>query len=322
MATLRDTAAAWLAQGQSAILVEVRAARGSAPREAGTRMLVSAADFAGTVGGGHLEWQAIATARSMLEHAELAPSSQHYPLGPALGQCCGGAVTLGYSRLDASALNAWPDPQPRFELQLYGAGHVGRAIVRALAALHVRVDWIDEREEEFRGDALAPFASSAPLAPRASLASLASLASPASVASLASPASVAPLAGSNAQIRTLCVDAVEAEVRNARPGAFYLVLTHQHALDLRITEAILRRGDFAYLGLIGSKTKRQRFVHRFEQRGIAAESIARMPCPIGVPGITGKEPEVIAAAVVAQLLQVASHAESPQIKESTTPESH
>jgi len=289
VATLRDIAAAWLAQEQSAILVEVRAARGSAPREAGTRMLVSAADFAGTVGGGHLEWQAIATARSMLEHAELAPSSQHYPLGPALGQCCGGAVTLGYSRLDASALNAWPDPQPRFELQLYGAGHVGRAIVRALAALHVRVDWIDEREEEFRGDALAP---------------------------------LAPLAGSNAQIRTLCVDAVEAEVRNARPGGFYLVLTHQHALDLRITEAILRRGDFAYLGLIGSKTKRQRFVHRFEQRGIAAESIARMTCPIGVPGITGKEPEVIAAAVVAQLLQVASRAESPQVKESTAPENH
>ena len=251
MPTLRDTAAAWLAQGQSAILVEVREARGSAPRQAGTRMLVSAADFAGTVGGGHLEWHAIATARSMLEHAELAPSSQHYPLGPALGQCCGGAVTLRYSRLDAGALNAWPEPEPRFELQLYGAGHVGRAIVRALAALHVRIDWIDEREEEFRGDALAP------------------------------------LAGAKALIRTLCVDAVEAEVRNAHPGAFYLVLTHQHDLDLRITEEILRRGDFAYLGLIGSKTKRRRFVHRFEQRGIAAETIARMTCPIGVPGIMG-----------------------------------
>ena len=304
VATLRDTAAAWLAHGQSAILVEVREARGSAPRQAGTRMLVSAADFAGSVGGGHLEWQAIATARSMLDQAELAPSSQHYPLGPALGQCCGGAVTLGFSRLDASALNAWPEPQPRFELQLYGAGHVGRAIVRALAPLHVRVDWIDEREEEFGGDALAPLG---PLA---------------SSASLASPASLAPLAGPNALIRTLCVDTVEAEVRNARPGAFYLVLTHQHDLDLRITEAILRRGDFAYLGLIGSKTKRQRFVHRFEQRGIAAESIARMTCPIGVPGITGKEPEVIAAAVVAQLLQVASRAESPQVKESTAPENH
>jgi xanthine dehydrogenase accessory factor len=80
------------------------------------------------------------------------------------------------------------------------------------------------------------------------------------------------------------------------------VLTHQHDLDLRITESILRRGDFAFLGLIGSKTKRQRFVHRFEQRGVAPEAIARMTCPIGLPGIEGKEPEVIAAGVVAQLL--------------------
>lgn len=286
MPTLRDIAAAWLAQGQAAILVEIGEARGSAPRTAGTRMLVSAADFAGTVGGGHLEWKAIAAARSMLSNAEAGPSSEHYPLGPALGQCCGGAVTLRYSRLDAGALNAWPAPEPWFELQLYGAGHVGRAIVRALAPLHVRVDWIDEREQEFGGDALAP------------------------------------LVDANALIRTLCVDAVQAEVRQARPGAFYLVLTHQHDLDLRITEAILRRGDFTYLGLIGSKTKRRRFEHRFEQIGIAAETIRRITCPIGVPGITGKEPEVIAAAVVAQLLQVASAPDTAQLRESTAPESH
>ena len=86
-------------------------------------------------------------------------------------------------------------------------------------------------------------------------------------------------------------------------GACFLVLTHSHDLDLRITEAILRRGDFAYLGLIGSATKRARFVHRFEERGIATDTLARITCPIGVPGIAGKEPEVIAVAVVAQLLQ-------------------
>ena len=90
---------------------------------------------------------------------------------------------------------------------------------------------------------------------------------------------------------------------DAPPDAFYLVLTHSHDLDLRITEAILRRGDFAYLGLIGSQTKRARFVHRFEERGIAAATLARLTCPIGLPGIVGKEPEVIAVAVVAQLLQ-------------------
>ena len=95
-------------------------------------------------------------------------------------------------------------------------------------------------------------------------------------------------------------------MRLAPPGAFYLVLTHQHELDLRITEAILRRGDFAFLGLIGSKTKRQRFFHRFEALGIPAERIARITCPIGIEGIAGKAPEVIAVSVVAQLLQRAA----------------
>jgi xanthine dehydrogenase accessory factor len=93
-----------------------------------------------------------------------------------------------------------------------------------------------------------------------------------------------------------------AEVAGAPPGAFYLVLTHSHELDLRITEAILRRGDFAWLGLIGSATKRARFMHRFEQRGISPVDLARLTCPIGLPGIIGKEPEVIAVAVVGQLL--------------------
>ena len=270
MPRLRDTAAAWLAAGRAAVLVEVTEARGSAPREAGTRMLVSPLQCAGTIGGGHLELKAIAQARAMLEAGNTSPQSAHYPLGPALGQCCGGAVSLGLSMLDAATVDAWPQNAPHFHLQLYGAGHVGRAIARALAPLHVVVDWIDEREDEF-------------------------------------PRSFTEHGGPwPTHIRKLCVDAVESEVRNAPPGAFYLVLTHQHDLDLRITEAVLHRSDFGYLGLIGSKTKKQRFIHRFAQRGIAPGVIERMTCPIGVPGIAGKEPEVIAAAVVAQLLQVAA----------------
>ena len=109
-------------------------------------------------------------------------------------------------------------------------------------------------------------------------------------------------------IRPVSVDGVEGEVATAPPGAFYLVLTHRHDLDLRIAEAILRRADFGFFGLIGSKTKRRQFIHRFEERGIAASSIARMTCPIGLPGIDGKEPETIAAAVVAQLLMVSAGA--------------
>lgn len=265
MDSLRDSAAAWLAVGTSAMLVEVREALGSAPREAGTRMLVDATRCLGTIGGGHLELKAIERARRMLAAGESQPQSAHYPLGPALGQCCGGAVTLVFAPLDAAAMRAWPVAAPRFRLQLYGAGHVGRAIVRALAPLDVSVDWIDEREEAFPNEAELP-----------------------------------------AHVRRVCVDAIESEVAEAPRGAFFLVLTHRHDLDLRIAEAILRRGDFGFFGLIGSKTKRARFVRRFEQRGIADATIARMSCPIGVPGIAGKEPEVIAAAVVAQLLQASS----------------
>jgi xanthine dehydrogenase accessory factor len=261
-----DTARQWKSEGRNAVVVEVTQALGSAPREAGTRMLVSAHESVGTVGGGHLELKAIAHAREMLRTGELTQHTEHFPLGPSLGQCCGGAVTLAYAALDATALERWPVSPPLFHLQLYGAGHVGRAIATLLATLDASVDWIDEREEEF--------------APTTTLGT--------------------PWPD---RIRRVCVDAVEAEVALAPPGAFYLVLTHRHDLDQRIAEAILRRGDFGFFGLIGSRTKRQRFIHRFEQVDIGADTIARMTCPIGVAGVAGKEPERIALAVVAQLLQ-------------------
>lgn len=258
--TLRAQALAWRAAGRPAVVVSVASSRGSVPREAGTRMLVAADAVLGTIGGGHLELKAIASARRLLA-GEPEPREQHWALGPALGQCCGGALTLQLQPLAEARPEDWALPEPRFHLQLYGAGHVGRAIVRLLDDLPCRVQWIDERESEF------PAAPSAP------------------------------------HIERVCVEPVEAEVAVAPPGAFYLVLTHSHDLDMAITEAILRRGDFGYLGLIGSATKRARFLHRFEARGIAPERLQRLTCPIGVPGIAGKEPEVIAVAVVAQLLQ-------------------
>lgn len=281
-----STARRWLAEGRAAVLVEVLQALGSSPRETGTRMLVATNDTAGTVGGGHLELKAIALARDLLTRcpAEGGTRVEHFALGPALGQCCGGAMTLGFSALSAQQLAAWPQAEPRFHLQLYGAGHVGRAIATLLATLDVTVDWIDEREQEF--PTLTTLGSAWP-----------------------------------AHIRQLCVDSVEREVARAPAGAFYLVLTHDHALDLRITEAVLRRADFGYLGLIGSKTKRQRFVHRFEHRGLPAESIARMSCPIGVGPIVGKQPEVIAIAVLAQLLQQSEATTAPPARKvsATTP---
>jgi xanthine dehydrogenase accessory factor len=250
----------WLAAGRRAIVVEVVDFKGSVPRETGTRMLVSAEAVTGTIGGGHLELQAIAQARAMLATGAAEAAERDIALGPTLGQCCGGALRLRWQALAAAALAQWTPSAPRFQLQLYGAGHVGRAIARLLEGIDCRVTWIDERDSEFPAEPSAP------------------------------------------HIERLCLEPVEAEVAQAPPGTCYLVLTHSHDLDLRITEAILKRGDFAYLGLIGSQTKRARFVHRFERRGIAAATLARLTCPIGLPGIAGKEPAVIAVAVVAQLL--------------------
>ncbi|MDP4302978.1 xanthine dehydrogenase accessory protein XdhC [Leptothrix discophora] len=273
---LRAAAQQWLAAGRTAIDVCVSAHRGSVPRETGTHMLVSTAEVLGTVGGGHLELQAIEAARALLAAgpdalAALAATPRVWPiaLGPSLGQCCGGHVTLTLRPLDAAALAGWRPGQPRLHLQLHGAGHVGRAIVRLLAGLNVAVQWVDEREAEFP-----------PVDPH-----------------------------EPAHIERLCSDSPEHEVASAPPGSFFLVLTHSHELDLRITEAVLRRGDFTYCGLIGSQTKRARFLHRHEQRGIPPDTLARLTCPIGLPGITGKEPEVLAISVVAQLLQVAGAAQ-------------
>ena len=256
-ARVRDVAAAWVADGRRAVVVEVIATQGSTPRESGARMMVSADEIAGTIGGGHLEFVAINAARKMIASSSDEIREEKFALGPALGQCCGGAVTLRLSPLvDAN----WPQNKARFSLQLYGAGHVGRAIIRLLCDIDCSVQWIDEREDQFPTSQLPP------------------------------------------HIEKVCVDSVEAEVANALPGSFYLVLTHNHDLDQTIVEAILRRGDFGYLGLIGSKTKRARFLKRCEERGIAKEILARITCPIGIAGLDGKEPEIIAVSTVAQLL--------------------
>ncbi|MDT7837065.1 xanthine dehydrogenase accessory protein XdhC [Aquabacterium sp. OR-4] len=262
-AALRATAAAWLAAGRSARVVQVLRHRGSVPREAGTRMLVAADAVAGTIGGGHLEWQAIQQARVRLRLGEPA-AERDIALGPTLGQCCGGALTLRDGPLDAAALAAWPLPVPLFTLQLYGAGHVGRAIVALLAGIDCRVMWIDERDEAFPAEAALP-----------------------------------------PHIEHLCVEPAAAEVQAAAPGSLALIMTHSHELDLAICAAALRSDDLAWVGLIGSATKRARFERRLLDRGVAPERVAALACPIGVPGVTGKQPEVVAVAVVAQLLQVA-----------------
>jgi xanthine dehydrogenase accessory factor len=262
---LRLAAGEWVAGRRAAVVVEVIAVRGSVPRGIGTRMLVDAEATLGTIGGGHLELQAITAARTALARGSVATSERTFALGPSLGQCCGGTVTLSFAPLDADALARWPRAAPLFHLQLHGAGHVGRAIATLLATLDCDVDWVDERDDGF-------------------------------------PATTSLGSAWPGHIRMTSADTVEREVASAPPNAFYLVLTHEHALDLRIVEAVLRRGDAAFCGLIGSRTKRASFARRLAERGVSRDAIATLTCPIGIDGIDDKSPAVIAAAVIAQLL--------------------
>lgn len=293
---LHQAARQWLADGTTALVVEVCEVRGSTPRETDARMLVSLDEAQGTIGGGHLEWQAIAMARQALrEHAQglagsqapgkaLAAWTHTFALGPTLGQCCGGVVVLAFGPLDSTALARWPAVAPRFRLDLHGAGHVGQAIVKLLADIDCEVRWIDQRLDD---------------SPQAL---------PGDEATLGLPAG-RDLAALPPHIHCLPTEDAAAEVAHAPPASLHLVLTHRHDLDLAIVDALLRREDVkqgrAWVGLIGSRTKRAAFEHRLQARGHAPELIARIACPIGLPGIVGKEPAVIAVSVVGQLLQLA-----------------
>jgi len=144
---------------------------------------------------------------------------------------------------------------------LFGAGHVGHALVRLLGMLPCVVQWVDERDELFPDEVPA-----------------------------------------NVQIEA--TDTPAAIVDEAPPGAYFIVMTHNHALDFELTERIIRRRDFAWFGLIGSKTKRVKFERRLLERGVAEERLVEMTCPIGVAGIVDKAPSSIAVAVAAQLMQL------------------
>ena len=255
---------------EPAALLTVDSTQGSVPREAGTWMGVFAdGAIIGTVGGGHLEFEAIALARRALA-GERVESPRRFALGPSLGQCCGGVVHLRFAvarPADAAALRTRLEAAAdavRMPVALFGGGHVGHAIVQALEPLPVRVHWIDSRDEIFPM-ALPRWVSAEHSSP------------------------------------------VQAAVADIEPQSRVLIMSFSHAEDLDIAAACLQRqrerADLPFIGLIGSKSKWASFRHRLEARGFTAHELAHITSPIGVPGVVGKEPEVIAAAVAAQLLQ-------------------
>jgi xanthine dehydrogenase accessory factor len=261
--SLAETLSTWLARGEAAVLVTIAATRGSTPRETGARMLVTATKVCGTVGGGRLEFEAIQSARDMIATGT-AERNMAVPLGAAIGQCCGGHVSLRLERAGPGCA----DDLARFEaaeraafpaVYLFGAGHTGKAIARALALLPLRLTWVDSRAGEF----------------------------PETI-----PGGVA----------TVIANHPADLIAEAAPSASFLVLTHSHALDFDLAAAALLRGDFRYLGLIGSATKRRRFERWFTARGHDAAALARLTCPIGLVPVRDKRPEVIAALVAAEIV--------------------
>ncbi|MBV1869199.1 MAG: xanthine dehydrogenase accessory protein XdhC [Marinosulfonomonas sp.] len=287
--------------------IVVAATQGSVPREVGASMLVWADGHSGTIGGGKLEWDAVQAAQKTDTYDDWV---RVFPLGPALGQCCGGTVTLlaevfnfdrvqsindayfnrritgaaeaplGLKRTIAASRNSgqplepvldggWflePISKPTSPMWIYGAGHVGRAIVQVLAPFpDITITWVDIAADKFPDHI---------------------------------PSTVTPLIAANpAEV-----------VKYAPPNAGHLILTYSHTLDLELCHQILGR-EFASAGLIGSKTKWARFRSRLRQLGHSDAQISRITCPIGQPEL-GKHPQAIAVSVAAALLSVAGKKES------------
>jgi xanthine dehydrogenase accessory factor len=336
---------------EPAVLVTVTDVHGSTPRECGAKMLVTASSVIGTIGGGQLEYQCTRMAVLRLGEGEEESTSfvQRFPLGSNCGQCCGGVVEvlfekvagaawvpdlLGYydqrapvvlvtafgadgqalkflvSAAECRAYGATsaeveaavadvarqklrghsrraerlrvnvpehislllePLMSSTFNLAIFGAGHVGSAVVATMAGLDCHIRWIDNRRDIF----------------------------PAKV-----PADVTCLESGSPQL----------EVAAMPSGAFYLVMTHSHPLDFEICGQILERGDFAYLGLIGSVSKRRRFEKLMRKQGMPDAVLDRLTCPIGVAGIESKKPEAIAIAVAAELLQKHEASTASEVK--------
>lgn len=243
-----------------AVLVRLRNAKGSTPREQGAFMVVSPTNFFGTIGGGRLEHEAIEAARSILKGA--GASRLELPLGPETGQCCGGHAELDFELLtsaDLSAIERMLEAEAVSypEVWLFGGGHVGRALARALSLLPVRIHVVESRADE--------------------------------------------LERAQGKVHEHLSAVPESLVAEARPGSAVVVATHDHGMDFLIVSAALQRDDLAYVGMVGSQTKRAVFTRRFLEEQGAPARLERLSCPIGLK-IPDKRPEVIAAMAAAEVM--------------------
>jgi len=262
MPAAREDLRDFLREERDCILVEVTGAVGSTPRDTDAWMLVSKSRSFSTIGGGQLEYMAIDQARQALRHS-LPTAAMSIPLGPEIGQCCGGRVGLSFSAVThklADELVARVDAEiaRRPHVYIFGAGHVGDALAMALSLAPMRTVLVDTREDE--------------------------------------------LAASRVTGIETCLTAMpEAIVRGAPAGSSFVVLTHDHALDFLIAAEALRRDDAAYVGMIGSKTKRATFKNWLTRDLGRPALLNRLVCPIGGTALRDKRPSVIATLAAAEI---------------------
>lgn len=308
-------ALAAIENGAPVVLVTVAEAKGSTPREAGTKMLVRADDIVGSIGGGQLELLAIDAARRLLAEGATLPALVQHALGPDIGQCCGGAVRLllePLSAADRGWLEAWQRCCNLGKPVLLSTHADGRKIWTVELA-NRRASWIEEQNGGWRvveivrrcvrpvrlygaghvGRALATVLAELDF----DLTWLDSRPN-------GFPASVP------AGVQTVVAPNLAETVAEAPSGSLFLVMTHSHQLDLKICDQVLRRGDAAFLGLIGSETKKARFASALRGMGHGPGALDRLICPVGLAQIPGKQPMAIAVSVAAQVLAlpVSAHA--------------
>lgn len=249
-------------QGENFVIVTVLNTHGSTPRDIGTKMVVAANNFFGTIGGGNLEHLAIQKSRELLSQQQDCQLIERFPLGAKTAQCCGGEMQLMFEAIVASKLS----------LDIYGAGHVARALIDILAKLPLCIRWIDSRAELFP-DKL-------------------------------------PM-----NVTAVSAEEPAAEVNNSPENSAFLVLTHDHQLDLEICHSVLKLADPKWLGLIGSETKAKRFRYQLQQRGITEEQLSKLNCPVGLLEFNGKLPMEIAVSIAAQLIAFYQQSELIEVSE-------
>lgn len=235
---------------ESYVLLTVLETKGSSPRDTGTKMLVTKNSIFDTIGGGALEHESIQIARGLLEEGKCLQLTRSFNLGKDLKQCCGGVVDIFFEVFSVN----------NFNIAIFGAGHIGKSLVKILEDVDCQLIWFDSRVEQFPSK-------------------------------------------TSSHIKHIIMSEPEISVDACEKNTYFLVMTHDHALDQQLCEAILSRGDSRYCGLIGSRTKGLKFRQRLLKKGFNEQELIKLSCPVGLKSMYSKKPMEIAISITAELLR-------------------